>query len=104
MDADQSFLYGVVALQVGLVDSQHSNEVIHAMEWDAQRDGPFADHLIQPGWIRPGDRAHLTIWSNANSSAGDTKPAASVIVKSNTPGVVAQIIKFSARWPHRPKQ
>ncbi|HXI51962.1 MAG TPA: protein kinase, partial [Candidatus Saccharimonadales bacterium] len=76
MDADHSFLYGVVALQAGLVDSQQFNEVIHAsMEWDAQRDGPFVDLLIQRGWIRPGDRAHLDylVERKLQGHAGDAK-------------------------------
>ena len=76
MDADHSFLYGVVALQAALVDSQQFNEVIHAsIEWDAQRDGPFTDLLIQRGWIRPDDRAHLDylVERKLQAHAGDTK-------------------------------
>jgi len=60
MDADRSFLYGVVALQAALIDSQHFSEFIDASaNWDEQRDGSFTDLLVARGWIQAADQAHL---------------------------------------------
>lgn len=60
MDADRGFLYGVVALQAGLVESRHYNDLMQmAEECDEGSDGPFPDLLVKRGLLRPTDRAHL---------------------------------------------
>jgi PAS domain S-box-containing protein len=76
MDADRSFLYGVVALQSALIDSQQFSEFIEAcMAWDAHRDGPLTDVLVTRGWIQSTDRAHLDylVERKLQQHAGDAK-------------------------------
>ena len=85
MDADRSFLYGVVALQAALIDSQQFSEFIDAsMEWDERRDGPLTDLLVARGWIQAADRAHLDylVGRKLQQHAGDAKAGlASVTVE-----------------------
>src|SRR5262245_34097871 len=76
MDADPSFLYGAVALQAGLIDSQRFGEFIEACaSWDKDRDGPLPDFLVARGWIQPAARAHLNylVERKLQQHAGDAK-------------------------------
>src|SRR5262245_29882307 len=60
MDPECGFLYGVVALQAGLIDSQQFKAFMEASpQWDTQRDGSMADLLIRRGWIQARDRGTL---------------------------------------------
>ena len=85
MDADRGLLYGVVALQAALINSQHFSEFIDAsMEWDERRDGPFTDLLVARGWIQATDRAHLEylVGRKLQQHAGDAQAGlASVTVE-----------------------
>jgi eukaryotic-like serine/threonine-protein kinase len=82
MPTDRSFLYGVVALQAGLIDSQQFNKFIEACaEWNEPRDGPFPDLLITRGWIRSDDRAHLDylVERKLQQHAGDAKSSLATV-------------------------
>lgn len=85
MDADRSFLYGVVALQAALINSQQFSEFVDAsMEWDEHRDGPLTDLLVARGWIQATDRAHLDylVGRKLQQNAGDAQAGlASVTVE-----------------------
>src|SRR6266404_2419588 len=60
MNADRSFLYGVVALQAALIDSEQFSEFLEVCkDWDEERDGSFTDLFVGRGWIGPSDKAHL---------------------------------------------
>src|SRR6478672_2317180 len=60
MDDARSFLYGVVALQAGLINSEQFNGFIESsLDWDEARDGPYPALLVQRGWIRASDTPHL---------------------------------------------
>lgn len=76
MDADRGLLYGVVALQAALINSQHFSEYIDArMEWDEHRDGSFTELLIARGWIQATDQAHLDylVERKLQQHAGDAR-------------------------------
>jgi PAS domain S-box-containing protein len=76
MDADPSFLYGAVALQAGLIDSQCFGEFMEACaSWDQDRDGPLPDFLVARGWVQPAARAHLDylVERKLQQHAGDAK-------------------------------
>lgn len=60
MDHERGLLYGVVALQAGLVTPDQFSEFMQASEgWEEKRDGLLADLLVRRGWIRPADWTHL---------------------------------------------
>jgi serine/threonine-protein kinase len=57
MDTDRNLLFGVLALQADLIDSQQFIEA--CLLWSSRKDVPLADLLVERGWIVPDDRAHL---------------------------------------------
>ncbi len=60
MDDSLNFLYGVVALQANLINSEHFNEFMEACNnLPPQSDVPLADIFVARGWIQPDDKAHL---------------------------------------------
>jgi PAS domain S-box-containing protein len=57
MDTDRNLLFGVLALQADLIDSQQFVEVCTL--WTSRKDTLLADLLLERGWLLPADRAHL---------------------------------------------
>src|SRR5271165_1664081 len=49
MDTDCNLLYGVLALQADLIDSQQFVEVCSL--WTTRKNVPLADLLVERGWI-----------------------------------------------------
>ena len=57
MNTDRKLLFGVFALQAGLIDTA---QVVDACTlWASRKDSTLADLLIERGWIMPADRSHL---------------------------------------------
>jgi PAS domain S-box-containing protein len=57
MDTDRDLLFGILALQAGLIDSDQFVEACTL--WATRKNEPLADLLTERGWILPADRAHL---------------------------------------------
>jgi PAS domain S-box-containing protein len=57
MDSNCNFLFGVVALEVGLLDARQFVEACAL--WTTRKDVLLADLLIERGWIEPADRSHV---------------------------------------------
>jgi eukaryotic-like serine/threonine-protein kinase len=56
-DADRNLLFGVLALQVDLIDAVQFAEVCTA--WTARKQASLADLLVERGWITAEDRADV---------------------------------------------
>jgi eukaryotic-like serine/threonine-protein kinase len=56
-EADRNLLFGVLALQAGLIDTPQLAEVCTA--WAAQRRRPLAELLVERGWLSPEARAEI---------------------------------------------
>jgi hypothetical protein len=56
-DTDRNLLFGVLALQVDLIDSQQFVEA--CASWAARKDVPLADLLVERGWLTPTDKADV---------------------------------------------
>src|SRR5207302_6962223 len=54
MDTDRNLLFGVLALQVDLLDPARFAEACAA--WAGRKDTPLADLLVERGWLTPADR------------------------------------------------
>lgn len=60
MNLDRNFLYGVVALQASLIDSDQFHQFTEACAGTpADANTCFADLLVERGWIQASDKAHL---------------------------------------------
>jgi tRNA A-37 threonylcarbamoyl transferase component Bud32 len=57
MDTDRNLLFGVLALQAGLLDNNQFAEACTA--WGARKDTPLADLLLERGWLTPEDQSHV---------------------------------------------
>jgi serine/threonine protein kinase len=57
MDTDRNLLFGVLALQVDLLDSTRFAEACAA--WSARKQGALADLLVERGWLTPEERAEV---------------------------------------------
>ncbi len=53
VDADRNLLFGVLALQGELIDSNQFAEACSA--WALRKDRPLADHLLERGWVSTED-------------------------------------------------
>ncbi len=57
MSTDQNLLFGVLALQIDLIDAAQFVEACTI--WAARKDTPLSSILVARGWILPTDRDHL---------------------------------------------
>ncbi len=57
MDPDRNLLFGVLALQAGLIDAAQFIEA--SLLWTTRKNEHLADLLLGRGWIEQADRAHL---------------------------------------------
>jgi serine/threonine protein kinase len=57
METDRNLLFGVLALQAGLIDRDQFVEACTA--WAARKESPLAALLADRGWINADDRTHL---------------------------------------------
>jgi tetratricopeptide (TPR) repeat protein len=57
MDTDRNLLFGVIALQLDLIDRDRFAEACAA--WAARKTTPLADLLVERGWLTPADRAEV---------------------------------------------
>jgi eukaryotic-like serine/threonine-protein kinase len=57
MDADRNLLFGVLALQAGLIDAGQFVEA--CMLWTMHKPASLADLLVERGWLEPTDKTHL---------------------------------------------
>jgi hypothetical protein len=54
--ADRHVLFGLLALQTGLIQESELVAAFHA--WTAEKSAPLADHLVAQGYSPPrGDRS-----------------------------------------------
>jgi serine/threonine-protein kinase len=57
MDTDRNLLFGVLALQLDLIDAPRFAEACTL--WANQKHTPLADLLVARGWLTPDARAHI---------------------------------------------
>jgi PAS domain S-box-containing protein len=57
MNTDRNLLFGVLALQAGLIDAPQFIEA--CLLWTTRKSEHLADLLLERGWIEPADRAHV---------------------------------------------
>jgi signal transduction histidine kinase/tRNA A-37 threonylcarbamoyl transferase component Bud32 len=57
MDTDCNLMFGVLALQAGLIDADQFVDACTI--WASRKDAALADLLIARGWIEEGDRVHI---------------------------------------------
>src|SRR5262245_57673786 len=57
MDKDRNLLFGVLALQAGLIDSRQFNEACKLSP--GEPGGTLEAVLLARGWIEPADQPHL---------------------------------------------
>jgi signal transduction histidine kinase/tRNA A-37 threonylcarbamoyl transferase component Bud32 len=57
MDADRNLLFGVLALQVDLIN--HGQFVEACAAWTARKEGTLADLLVERGWLTATDRSDV---------------------------------------------
>src|SRR6516165_3514019 len=73
MDTDRNLLFGVLALQAGLIDYRQFVEACTL--WATRKGAPLAALLIERGWLAPADQAHLDylLERNVNKHHGDVR-------------------------------
>jgi serine/threonine-protein kinase len=57
MDTDRNLLFGVLALQADLIDTQRFVEACSL--WASRKQTPLADLLVERGWLTPSDRVDV---------------------------------------------
>lgn len=78
MDTDRNLLFGVLALQAGLIDAAQFVEACSL--WACRKRSPLADLLVERGWILAADRQHLDYLLERNlQKAGGVQPGLAAI-------------------------
>jgi eukaryotic-like serine/threonine-protein kinase len=57
METDRNLLFGVLALQAGLIDAGQFVEACTL--WATRKHTPLAEVLVERGWVLPADQAHV---------------------------------------------
>jgi serine/threonine-protein kinase len=57
MDTDRNLLFGILALQAGLIDAGQFAEACTL--WATRKNMPLAKLLVERGWILPADKDHV---------------------------------------------
>lgn len=73
MDTDRNLLFGVIALQLDLIDRDQFAEACAA--WAARKSTPLADLLCERGWLAAGDREEVerVLKRRIDKRGGDVK-------------------------------
>jgi PAS domain S-box-containing protein len=73
VDGDRNLLFGVLALQSGLITRDQFADACR--EWSVRKSEPIADLLVQKGWINAADREHLAYLVDRAEAAAATSPS-----------------------------
>src|SRR5262249_36304119 len=57
LDTDRNLLFGILALQTGLLTREQFTAAVEA--WATRKQTPLADILVERGWLTPADREHV---------------------------------------------
>jgi serine/threonine-protein kinase len=82
-DNDRNLLFGVLALQAGLLDAGQFVEACSS--WAGRKDVPLADLVIERGWLSNEDRAHVEYLLNRalRKHGGDARRSLADIAGEN---------------------
>lgn len=89
MDTDRNLLFGVLALQVELIDTAQFAEACTA--WASRKHVPLAELLVERGWLSDADRTDIECLLNRKISKHGGDPHASLLAGRDP-----------LRDPHRP--
>src|SRR5215831_3843391 len=72
-ETDRNLLFGVLALQVDLID--HTQFADACAAWAARKNASLADLLVERGWLTPADRADVErlLERRLNKHGGDAQ-------------------------------
>jgi tetratricopeptide (TPR) repeat protein len=90
-DADRNLLFGVLALQLELIDSRQFADACSG--WAARKDGALADLLVDCGWITPADRNDVErlLDRKLRRHAGDAHASLAEAADERIRGVLAEV-------------
>jgi len=82
VETDRNLLFGVLALQAGLIES---NQFVEACTlWSTRKNVPLADILVERSWILPIDVAHVEYLLGRYLRKFDNDPKASLATVDDT--------------------
>jgi tetratricopeptide (TPR) repeat protein/tRNA A-37 threonylcarbamoyl transferase component Bud32 len=93
-DTDRNLLFGVLALQLDLIEPDQFAEACSA--WSARKDVPLADLLCERGWIGAEDRADVErlILRKLAKNGGDAREGLATLVGRRVGDTLASIDDF----------
>ncbi len=97
MDTDQNLLFGVLALQVDLLDAGQFAEACSA--WAARKTQPLAALIQERGWISAAERAHVEflLHRKLRKHGGDAHASLIAVSDDRARGVIAGIADVDVR-------
>jgi hypothetical protein len=57
LDTDRNLLFGVLAVNVGLIDAQRFTQA--CADWATRKEVALGDILVERGWITPEEHEHI---------------------------------------------
>jgi tetratricopeptide (TPR) repeat protein len=91
MDTDRNLLFGVLAMQVDLIDAARFAEVCTA--WALQKTVPLSDHLVARGWITLEEKTEVDrlVDRRLRRHAGDTQRSLAASLDSDAWRMLAHV-------------
>jgi len=82
-DTERNLLFGVVALQAGLIDNDQFAEACSA--WAVRKDRPLAELLVERCWLNQADRDNVEylLRRKLEKNAGDVRATLSTAIDGN---------------------
>jgi serine/threonine protein kinase/putative methionine-R-sulfoxide reductase with GAF domain len=80
-DTDRNLLFGVLALQAGLIDQGQFTEICAL--WAARKQRPLGDLLVERGWLTATDKGHIDYLLERNLQKHDDDAQASLATLSD---------------------
>jgi serine/threonine-protein kinase len=91
MDTDRNLLFGVLALQAGLIDNDQFARACTL--WSAHKDMPLADVLVEHGWLSPEDQTlvDLLLQRKLQKHAGDVQASLAAVTHGESRRALAAV-------------
>jgi serine/threonine-protein kinase len=91
METDRNLLFGVLALQGGLIDNDKFAEACSA--WTARKHQPLAELLVERGWLTPEDRRVVEYLSDKTlkKHSGDARASLAAVCMEESRRSIADV-------------
>jgi serine/threonine protein kinase len=103
MTADRNLLFGVLALQMAVID--HDQFVQACTLWSTSKDKSLWDILLDQGWLTPEDKAQVDslLERRLKKHAGDVQASLAAVTDEHVRQVIGTLVELPSTIAYQPK-